>query len=48
MYTLRLTTIYVNDRHIKKLRTLAESKGLKTAQLVGYAIADYLRRNPKP
>jgi cold shock CspA family protein len=32
---------------MKKMNTLAQSKGLKMAQLVRVAIAEYLRRNPQ-
>lgn len=44
---LRPTTMFMNDAHMKKMRVLAESRGLKMAQIVRIAIAEYLRRNRK-
>jgi predicted transcriptional regulator len=41
---LRPTTFFVNDAHMKKLKALAESMGLRTSQLLRLAIADYLKK----
>jgi predicted transcriptional regulator len=41
---LKQTTIWLHDGHMKKLGALAQSRGLKRAQLVRIAILDYLRR----
>jgi 16S rRNA U516 pseudouridylate synthase RsuA-like enzyme len=44
---LKMTSIFLHTGHMKQLKTLAESQGLKTAQLVRISIADYLRRATK-
>ena len=44
---LRQTTIFLHDGHMKKLKVLAESRGIKTAQLLRLAIADYLGREAR-
>ena len=44
---LRKLNIWVDATHMKKLTMLAKSKGLKTAQLVRLAIAEYLERAQK-
>jgi hypothetical protein len=38
------TTVFLHTGHMKQLTALAESQGIKTAQLLRIAIADYLRR----
>jgi 16S rRNA U516 pseudouridylate synthase RsuA-like enzyme len=38
------TTVFLHAGHMKQLKTLAESRGIKTAQLLRIAIAEYLRR----
>ncbi len=40
----RQTTVFLHAGHMKRLKTLAESQGIKTAQLLRIAVADYLRR----
>jgi 16S rRNA U516 pseudouridylate synthase RsuA-like enzyme len=45
---LHQTTLFVHTGHMKQLKAIAESRGLRTAQLVRVAIAEYLRRNRKP
>jgi hypothetical protein len=44
---LRQTTIFLHDGHMKTLKVLAESRGIKTAQLLRLAVADYLRRETR-
>jgi predicted DNA-binding protein len=44
---LRQTTIFLHIEHMKKLKVLAESQGLQSAQLVRVAIADYLSRSAR-
>jgi hypothetical protein len=44
---LRKLNIWVNAAHMKTLAALAQKRGLKTAQLVRFAIAEYLERNSK-
>jgi predicted transcriptional regulator len=41
---LRVTTIFLDTEHMKQLGTLAKAQGLKTAQLVRVAIAEYIQR----
>lgn len=40
----RQTTVFLHKGHMKQLTALAESQGIKTAQLLRIAIAEYLRR----
>jgi hypothetical protein len=42
---LKQTTIWLHDGHMKLLTKLAKIKGLKTAQLVRLAVAEYLKRH---
>jgi predicted transcriptional regulator len=44
---LKQTTVFLHNEHMKKLKALAESRGIKTAQLLRVAIADYLRRETR-
>lgn len=44
---LRQTTVFLHTGHMKKLTALAEAQGLKTAQLLRIAVADYLRRSAR-
>jgi hypothetical protein len=44
---LKPTTLFMNTEHMKNLGGLAESRGLKTAQLVRVAIAEFLRRETR-
>jgi hypothetical protein len=46
-HMLRPTCILVNDGHMEKLTALAESRGLKCAQLVRLAIVEFLRRETR-
>jgi hypothetical protein len=39
--------LYVHEPHMKQIERIAKSKGLKSAQLVRLAIAEYLERNAK-
>jgi 16S rRNA U516 pseudouridylate synthase RsuA-like enzyme len=39
------TTVFLHTGHMRQLKALAESQGIKTAQLLRIAVADYLRRN---
>ena len=41
---LKQTTIFLHSGHMTQLKVLAEGQGLKTAQLLRIAVADYLRR----
>lgn len=41
---LKQHTVFLHVGHMKKMTALAESQGLKTAQLLRIAVADYLRR----
>jgi hypothetical protein len=41
---LRQTTIWLHSGHMKKLAMLADARGLKAAQLIRVAIAEYIRR----
>jgi hypothetical protein len=38
------TTVFLHVGHMKKLKALAESQGIKTAQLLRIAVANYLQR----
>lgn len=42
---LKKLNIWVDVAHMRKLTALARIKGLKAAQLVRLAIAEYLERN---
>jgi len=44
---LKITTIYLDADHMKRLARLGTAKGLKPSQLVRLAIAEYLERVAK-
>jgi len=44
LHMLRRTNVFLQRDHLEKLGALGKSRGLKTAQLIRIAIADYLRR----
>ena len=44
---LRQTTVLLHVAHMKQLTALAESQGIKTAQLLRIAIAEYIRREAR-
>ena len=44
---LKQTTIWLHDGHMKKMGAIAQSRGLKTAQLIRIAIGEYLRRETR-
>jgi hypothetical protein len=41
---LKKLTVWVNPQHMKQLKALADKKELKTAQLVRFAIKEYLEK----
>lgn len=41
---LRITSIWLQSQHMQQLDALAKSRGLKAAQLVRLAVAEYLQR----
>jgi hypothetical protein len=41
---LKQTTVFLHSGHMAKLKALAESQGIKSAQLLRIIIADYLRQ----
>jgi hypothetical protein len=43
---LKPQTFFMNQEHMKRFKSLAESMGLQTSQLLRMAVADYLRRHP--
>jgi hypothetical protein len=44
---LRQTSIFLHVGHMKQLKMLAESRGIKTAQILRLAVSDYLRRETR-
>jgi hypothetical protein len=43
---LKPTTMYLNEPHMRRMKAIAESRGLKQVHLVRIAISEYLQRNP--
>jgi len=41
------TSVFLHHDHVKQLGTLAEVRGLKTAQLIRIAIVEFLRRESR-
>jgi hypothetical protein len=41
---MRRTNVFLHSGHLQQLGALGKSRGLKTAQLIRIAIAEYLRR----
>ena len=44
MYMLHRTNIFLETKHLKHLAVLGQARGLKTAQTIRLAIADFIRR----
>jgi hypothetical protein len=44
---LRRTNVFLQSDHIERLAVIGKSRGLKTAQLIRIAIAEYLRRETR-
>ena len=44
---MKRTNIFLHSEHMKSMNRLAQAMGLKTAQLVRVAIAEFLRREAR-
>jgi len=44
---MRKLNVYVDPKHMKQLAAIGKTKGLKVAQLVRLAIAEFVERNQR-
>lgn len=40
-------TFFMHDGHLKRLRAIADERGLKTAQLIRIAVVEFLHREAR-